>query len=194
MSYIKGNFKKYIFQSDNNFTVGLFKVRESSKDLNLKQKTITFTGYFSELNEFDLYLLEGTLIKHSKYGLQFEAKSYKMLLPEEKDHVIEFLSSKLFKGIGEAKALKIVETLGDNPLEDILNDYTILFKVPNLTEKQALTIYNSLMDYKTSYDKLLNLTKIGFSMKDALKIYDLYKSNTLAILENPYQMIDSCGL
>ena len=190
MSYIKGNFKKYIFQSDNNFTVGLFKVRESSKDLNLKQKTITFTGFFSELNEFDLYLLEGTLIKHSKYGLQFEAKSYKMLLPEEKDHVIEFLSSKLFKGIGEAKALKIVETLGDNPLEDILNDYTILFKVPNLTEKQALTIYNSLMDYKTSYDKLLNLTKIGFSMKDALKIYDLYKSNTLAILENPYQMID----
>jgi len=67
MSYIKGNFKKYIFRGDNNYVVGLFKIRET--DLNIDSKTITFTGYFDDLNEMDLYKLEGELINHDKYGM-----------------------------------------------------------------------------------------------------------------------------
>ena len=190
MSYIKGNFKKYIFKSDNNFVVGLFKIRDVSSDLELNSKTIIFTGYFTELNDFDLYEFQGKLVNHDKYGLQFNVESYQVLLPSSKDHIIEFLSSELFKGIGEAKAIKVVETLGEDCLEKILEDYSVLFEVPKLTEKQALTIYDSLVNYKSSYDKLIALTKIGFSMKDALKIYGLYGDNTLTILNNPYQMID----
>lgn len=190
MSYIKGNFKKYIFKSDNNFVVGLFKIRDVSSDLELNSKTIIFTGYFTELNDFDLYEFQGKLVNHDKYGLQFNVESYQVLLPSSKDHIIEFLSSELFKGIGEAKAIKVVETLGEDCLEKILEDYSVLFEVSKLTEKQALTIYDSLVNYKSSYDKLIALTKIGFSMKDALKIYGLYGDNTLTILNNPYQMID----
>ena len=190
MSYIVGNFKKYIFKSDNNFVVGLLKIREVSSDLEIDTKTIIFTGYFTELNELDLYKLYGNLVNHDRYGIQFSADSYEVLLPSSKDHIVDFLSSQLFKGIGEAKAIKIVDTLGEDCLEKILEDYTILFKVPKLTEKQALTIYESLASYKSSYDKLITLTKVGFSMKDALNIYDLYKDNVDLILENPYQMID----
>ena len=53
MSYIKGNFKKYIFRGDNGYVVGLFKVKET--DIELTSKTVTFTGYFDELNEIDNY-------------------------------------------------------------------------------------------------------------------------------------------
>ena len=67
MSYIKGNFKKYIFKSDNNFVVGLFKIRDVSSDLELNSKTIIFTGYFTELNDFDLYEFQGKLVNHDKY-------------------------------------------------------------------------------------------------------------------------------
>ena len=98
MAYIKGNFRKYIFQSDNGFTVGIIRVRET--DLNIKDNTITFTGYFSELNENDLYRFEGNLVKHDKYGEQFNVTNYEVVLPEDKDHIIDFLSSELFKGIG----------------------------------------------------------------------------------------------
>ena len=75
MAYIKGNFRKYIFKSDNGFTVGIVRIRET--DLNIKESTITFTGYFSELNENDLYRFEGDLLKHDKetirniYGKSF---------------------------------------------------------------------------------------------------------------------------
>ena len=187
MSYIKGNFKKYIFRSDNGYVVGLFKVRET--DLDLSVKTITFTGFFNELNEMDLYKLEGNLITHSKYGTQFEAKSYEIVLPEDKDHIIDFLSSELFKGIGEKKAVKIVDTLGEDCLEKILEDKNILYDVPKLTTKQIDTIYDTLVDYKSSYEEVMNLIKLGFSMKEALKIQKLYKQNTFEILKNPYQII-----
>lgn len=187
MAYIKGNFKKYIFRSDKGYTVGLFKVKET--DLSIEQSTITFTGYFNELNETDLYLLKGDIIIHDKYGKQFNVISYEVLLPDDRDNVIDFLSSELFKGIGERKATKIVDTLGTNCLALILDDYTILEKVDTVTIKQQETIYNSLLEYKSNYDNMLNLTKMGFTMKDALRIEKYYGNNIDIVFTSPYQMI-----
>ena len=57
-TYIKGNFRRSIYKSDKGYVIGLFKVRETNKE-SLKDyinKTITFTSYFHELNEDDIYL------------------------------------------------------------------------------------------------------------------------------------------
>ena len=58
MSFIKGNFKKEIFSSSSNgYLIGLFKVKEASEDLkDWLNQTISFTGYFPDLNEIDTYL------------------------------------------------------------------------------------------------------------------------------------------
>ena len=42
MSFIKGNFKKYIFKSDKGYTVGLFKIKDASEDI--IEQTL-FSGY-----------------------------------------------------------------------------------------------------------------------------------------------------
>ena len=188
MSYIKGNFKKYIYKSEKGYTVGLIKIKET--DLSINTNTITFTGYFDDLNETDIYLLNGNIVNHDKYGNQFNVTSYEIVLPEDKDHIIDFLSSEIFKGIGEKKASKIVDHLGLNCLTLILENKDLLLEVPTVTKKQQETIYNSLLEYKTSYDKMLNLTKIGFSMKDALKIEKYYGNNLDTVLTSPYQMIE----
>lgn len=188
MSYIKGNFKKYIFRGDNGYVVGLFKVKET--DIELSSKTVTFTGYFDELNEIDNYIFEGEIVNHQKYGTQFSTSSYEVLMPTEKEHIVEFLSSPLFKGIGEKKAEKIVDFLGTNCLEEILNDFDLLLTVKGVKEKDRDEIYYTLEDYKSSYEEVMNLTKIGFSMKDALMIKDLYKQNINIALDNPYSIIE----
>lgn len=188
MSYIKGNFRKYIYKSEKGYTVGLIKIKET--DLSINTNTITFTGYFDDLNETDIYLLNGNIVNHDKYGNQFNVTSYEIVLPEDKDHIIDFLSSEIFKGIGEKKASKIVDHLGLNCLTLILENKDLLLEVPTVTKKQQETIYNSLLEYKTSYDKMLNLTKIGFSMKDALKIEKYYGNNLDTVLTSPYQMIE----
>lgn len=56
-TYIKGNYKRSIYTSDNGFVIGIFKIKETNEE-NLKEfinKTITFTGQFVELNVDDTY-------------------------------------------------------------------------------------------------------------------------------------------
>ena len=151
-TYIKGNFRKAIFTSDKGYIIGLFKVRETNSD-NIKDsvnKTITFTGYFHELNEDDTYIFYGEEIIHPRYGFQFQVSEYERVKPEDKDGVIEFLSSDLFPGVGEKLATKIVDVLGDNALEKIINDPMILNLVPKLSPKKANSIYNNLIKYSNS--------------------------------------------
>ena len=45
-------------------------------------------------------------IFHQKYGEQFQTENYERCQREDKDSIIEFLTSGLFKGIGEKKAKK----------------------------------------------------------------------------------------
>ena len=104
--YIKGNLKKIIFSGDNGYTVGLFKIKDGSEEFQeLTNSIITFTGYFHELNENDTYILYGNFSLHNKYGEQFVVSSYERVKPEEKDSIVEFLSSDLFKGIGKKKKI-----------------------------------------------------------------------------------------
>ena len=181
MTYIKGNYRKSIFTSDKGYVIGLFKIKETDNE-ELKiyvNKIITFTGYFHELNLDDMYIFKGDVVNHSKYGLQFNVLEYERLKPEDEDGLVAFLSSDLFKGVGEKLAKSIVDTLGKNVLEEILKDESCLLLVPKMTSKKAHKIYETLMKYEESHQIIVYLTELGFNMKDALDIYNTYKSETI---------------
>ena len=59
MNYIRGKFKQMIFESENGYKVGLFQVKETEQEEMKEQvnKTITFTGYFADINNTDYYKL-----------------------------------------------------------------------------------------------------------------------------------------
>ena len=183
--YIKGNFKKLIFKSENGYVIGLLKVKEvGSQSLQeYCNHTIPFTGYFHELNEEDIYQFYGKMVEHEKYGKQFQVESYERLLPEEKDATIEFLCSGLFKGIGEKTAEKIVEYLGKDTLTIILENPSNLFLIPGVTKKQIDILHQTLVEYQASYQTIVSLNELGFSTKDSLLIYQKYKQKTNSILE-----------
>ena len=107
-NYIKGIFRQTIFRSDKGYVIGLFKVRDTNIETmkDFLNKTITFTGYFHELTENENYFFYGEEVVHPKYGYQFNVKEYERVKPEDKDGIIEFLASGLFKGIGEKQAKK----------------------------------------------------------------------------------------
>ncbi len=192
--YIKGNFKKTIFKSDKGYVIGLFRVKETnSTELeDFINKTITFTGYFHELNEEDMYIFYGESLEHPKYGFQFMVSEYERVKPEDKDGLIEFLSSDLFPGVGDKMAATIVDTLGLDVLDKIMEDAAVLNLVPKLTSKKATSIHNSLIKYNESSATIIYLTELGFSMKDAMSIYNVYKNMTKDIIEkNIYAIIDN---
>ena len=142
MQYVKGKFRTNIYDSVSGYKVGLFKVKESCSELeDLINKTITFSGYFTDLNTEDYYIFNGEYTNHPKYGYQFQVSSYKREEPVGRDAVIEFLSSQVIKGCGEKTAIKIVDKLGEQAIDKIKENKDNLLIVPGMSEKRANEIY-----------------------------------------------------
>lgn len=192
-SYIKGVFSREIYHSNSGYYVGVFKVIDTN-DEKLSDyigRSITFTGYFHELNNVDTYLFYGKIVFHEKYGEQFQVESYERCKPEEKDAIVQFLSGDLFKGIGEKKAKSIVDVFGNDTLKMILENPENLILIPGISKKDSDTLYKQLKEYEASYEIILYLTEKGFSSKDAMIIYHTYKKKTIEIVEeNIYRLIE----
>ena len=193
MSYIKGNYRRSIYQNSQGYNIGLFKVMDTDDEklADYIDHIITFTGYFHELNDMDTYLFYGKLVTHPKYGEQFQVDNYERCKPEEKDSIIEFLTSGLFKGIGEKKAKAIVDVLGKDTLKIILENPDNLILIPGVTKKNIEVLHTKLQEYESSYETILILTELGFSTKDSMIVYNFYKNKTKNIIDtNIYQIIE----
>lgn len=193
MSYIKGNYRRSIYQTSQGYNIGLFKVTDTDDEklVDYVDHIITFTGYFHELNDMDTYLFYGKLVTHPKYGEQFQVDSYERCKPEEKDAIVDFLTSGLFKGIGEKKAKAIVDVLGKDTLKIILENPDNLILIPGVNRKNIDTLHTKLQEYEASYETILTLTELGFSTKDAMIVYNFYKNKTKNIIDtNIYQIIE----
>ena len=188
---LKGTFKQIIFSASSGYVVGLFRIKESPEDKEYENKTITITGYFADIKENENYILEGEFVEHIKYGTQFNVLKYEVVKPEDKDGIVSFLSSSLFKGVGEKLATRIVDTLGDKTLDLILEDKDNLMRVYKMNQKKANDIYNTLLNYQESHKTIIYLTELGFTNHDALAIYNCYKTNTLKVIEHDiYRLLD----
>lgn len=191
VDYIKGKYKSSIFSSDSGYKIGLFRVKETSEDLvDLKNKTLTFTGYFHELNTEDTYIFYGKYIYNERYGYQFQVSSYERIEPEGKDAIIDFLTSSFVKGCGEKTAKKIVDVLGDNAISLIKEDKNNLLNC-GISPVTAEKIYSSIMSYYNSDEIIIYLKELGFSVKEITKILSLYGNKTKNIIENNlYSLVD----
>ncbi len=184
-NYISGNIRKILFESDtNSYKVGILKVRETNIEemKDFLNKTITFTGNFTNVNKELDYTMYGSVIEHYRYGSQFNVISYEINTPTEIDGLIMYLSSGLFKGIGLSTAKKIVDKLKENTIEEIKNDYRVL--IPIVNEKKAKSLYTKLSEYEQDQKSIMMLNSLGFTVKESLNIINKYKLNLIYILEN----------
>jgi len=189
--YLKGIYKRNIFQSSDGYVIGLLKVKDNDIDSLLNDKTITFTGYFSNINLEDNLVLNGKFVVHSKYGEQFAVDSYEVIMPDNENGIVTFLSSDLFKGIGENKAQKIYDYLGDDTINIIINEPERLLEIKGITKKNIDVIYNTLIEYEDSVEIIVKLNEIGFNSKDSNALYHKYKNKVLQMIDDDiYQIIN----
>ncbi len=189
MDYIKGKIRTKIYQNDNGFFVGTFKIKETSDETmqEFLNKTITISGVILDPNEEETYILTGEYIRHERFGYQYKFLNYEKEKPTGEEAVIEYLSSPLIKGCGEKTARKIVETLGENAIDLIKENVSNLYLVPNMSEKKAAAIYSSILAHSSSDDLIIELKKFGFSMNESTRIINKFKDNTGIFLhENLY--------
>ena len=194
MAYIKGIFIQDIYSnSTNGYTVGLLRVKESDipEEVN---KIVTFTGTFNELKYKTTYKMEGNFVEHNKYGHQFLVDTYELVLPTEEEEIIDFLSSDIFP-IGEATAKKIVDKLGNDAINKILENKECLLGISRLPSKKVDKIYEILLDYQSTSYIVLELSKLGFSTKNAITLLKKYSINTMDIIDNNiYDTLDDVDI
>lgn len=160
-------------------------------DSEQEEKDILATGYMSYVNPQDKYHFKGEYIIHPKYGKQFQIHSYEIVLANEKNEIIRYLSSSLFKGIGEKQATAIVEVLGDDALVKIKEDKHVLDHVPGMNENKRETIANVLNSQDFDQEVLMFFMGHGISTRHLALIQAVYQEKTLEVLQNnPYQIID----
>lgn len=190
MAYIVGKFIQDIYSnSDNGYVVGLLRVVNSDESEYIN-KVITFTGIFDELKYKTNYKMEGNFVSHNKYGKQFQVDSYEIILPTEKEELVEFLSSDLFP-IGEKMAEKIVDKLGNDTINIIMRDDGCLLDIPRLSNEKARIIRERILEYQSTSQVVIELNKMGFSTKNAITIMKKYGDKAIdKVNENIYEIMD----
>ncbi|MGI8316047.1 SF1B family DNA helicase RecD2 [Halobacillus mangrovi] len=187
--YVKGELGRMIFHNESeHFSIASIKVRETNEDF--KEKSLVIKGHFSPLEEGETYVFYGQFQNHKKFGLQYEVEMYNRVLPETKDGLIMYLSSDLFHGIGKKTAEKIIDHLGEQAISQILENKEVLTEVPRLPKEKADQLYETLKEHQGFEHIMIHLSQYGFGLKLSQKIYEVFKDQTLAIIEeDPYQLV-----
>ena len=191
MNYVRGKFRKIIFENNTGFKIGLFKVLETDCKSIKVNKTITYTGYFMKTNDNDNYVLNGKYIFHDRYGYQFSTDNYEKIVPEGKDAIIDFLTSSFVKGCGEVTAKKIYKVFGNDSLYKIKENKSNLELVEGINEKKREQIYNSVCKYFDNDALIVELKNMGFSVKETMNLINKFGKKIKDIInKNIYDLSD----
>lgn len=188
--YLKGRPIVTIFHNEQNlYTVLRIRVDETNDQYTDKEAVIT--GYFPKIYEQETYIFYGEFKEHPRFGQQFSASHFRKDMPQSKQGVIAYLSGEMFKGIGKKTAESIVETLGEDAISKILNQPSLLESIPKLPPDKAKTLYDTLMEHQGLEQIMVALNQYGFGPQLSMKIYQVYKENTLEVIQkNPYQLVE----
>lgn len=144
-------------------------------------------GEVPGVNEGDKLTVTGKWETHPKFGRQLRVKSWEKPLPSTKEAAAEFLSSGLIKGVGPATAQSIVEVLGPDAVEKILDSPELLKTVKGIGRKKAPEIARQIQETYQVQRVMSELIKLGLSCKVALKAYKEFGFSAAEyIKKNPY--------
>lgn len=178
-----GTIEDIIFRNEeNNYTVLLF---------NSNGQTFTVVGKFPQVSEGLSLELEGQMSVNSKYGEQFSVQEVKILRPSSCLAIERYLSSGIIKGIGPSTAKKIVDHFKTDTLSIIELNPLRLAEIKGISKEKAYNIGNAYNECRVMQDAVMFLQSHSISTNLALKIFDIYKENTInQVKTNPYKLVE----
>ncbi len=152
------------------------------------QQLIKAAGKIISPVEGNTIVLEGKIENNHIYGEQFKVTSSKMEI-NTKEGIINFLSSGFIKGVGPARAKKIVDTFGLNTIKVIEENPEKLTEIQGISAARANTI-SEMCRYNKAYLQLIELLGNGATDYQIKCIYKKYGDKSVEkIKENPYDLI-----
>lgn len=180
---LKGHITRYRFHNeDNSYSIATLKTEDDRK--------VTIVGYFPKVTSDLLYELEGNWIEHPTYGEQFEVLAFRRAKVASFQGLVNYLSSDYFPGIGPKTAEKIVNHLGDDAIEKILEDKMVLRDV-GLNAIRIERFYQQLLENQSLEGVTIDLFELDIKGATAMKLITTYGLKAATIAKtNPFRLID----
>lgn len=151
---------------------------------------ITAVGIFPPITEGENVTLIGEYKKNSKYGEQFVVNEVVVVPPSSEEGMIKYLSSGLFKGIGEVTAHAIVKKFGSETFNIIEYNPSKLVEIRGISQKKAEELFVRFESLRTMQNTIMFLSKHSVSLNLSMKIYKKYGALTESIVRsNPYRLV-----
>lgn len=187
--FIVGKVAAVFFSSADSFYKVLL-VKVSEQNIDWHEDEIVVTGNFADIQEETTYRFTGRSVRHPKYGVQFQADNYQNQTPTSRSGLIAYLSGSDFQGLGRRTAERIVDTLGEDAIDKILEDPTLL-KPIGLRASVEKTLLETLRVNNGLEQTIIGLNAYGFGSRLAAAIYARYQGDTLNVIqENPYRLVE----
>ncbi|CAH1850060.1 ATP-dependent RecD-like DNA helicase [Convivina intestini] len=188
LDMVSGTLQNIIFAASDSYFKILSVLVEDSTLTDWQEPEIIVTGTFADVQEGSVYNFYGDLVRHPKYGQQFKAQRYENELPPDENGLIKYLASGQFKGVGPKTAAKIVNSLGLNAIQLILDDPRVLAGM--VKPALAQNLYRTLR-LNLGLERFFQLgNQYGIGADLAGKLYDQYGDEAEDILVNhPYRFV-----
>ncbi len=136
-------------------------------------------------------MVTGRWSTHSSYGKQFEAEFLERLLPQTAMEILNYLSSRVIKGIGPRMAARIVDHFGADTLAVMEREPERLAEVPGISREKARTIGEEFK-LQVGMRQMMEFFALHHLPAElAVKTYKLYGDSTIELLyDDPYLLMD----
>ncbi len=188
MKTIKGTVKRIIYKKED---TGFHILSFQTEDVPDWSNRIVVKGTFFPIAEDDELTVHGEYVEDPKYGWQFNCETYEVDLPTDVKSVEKYLAAGMVKGIGPARAKKIVKEFKDDTMRVIEEEPERLTVIPGITDKTVARIREFMTERLGQQRVMIQLCGMGVTMGLAQKLWKQYKENTLHVIQSdPYKLID----
>ncbi len=136
-------------------------------------------------------MVTGRWSTHSSYGRQFEAEFLERLLPQTAMEILNYLSSRVIKGIGPRMAARIVDQFGAETLLVMEREPQRLAEVPGISREKARAIGEEFK-LQVGMRQLMEFFALHHLPAElAVRTYKLYGDSTIELLyDDPYLLME----
>lgn len=132
--------------------------------------------------------------QNGKHGLQLQVQACTEIVPQTRDGVQGYLSSRLIKGVGAKTAALIVERFGADALKVIENEPEKLLEIRGITPAKLDEIKSSYLESRCLRDIMILLAPFQITPPTATKIYEHFGAKSVEILQkNPFELCQIPG-
>ena len=154
-------------------------------------QTVTVVGTIPLPAVGEKLMVTGKWSNHSSYGRQFEAEFLERLMPQTTMEILNYLSSRVIKGVGPRMAARIVEHFGDQTLAVMEREPERLAEVTGISREKARSIGEEFR-LQVGMRQIMEFFALHHLPAElAVRTYKRYGDSTMELLyDDPYLLMD----